>query len=146
MLQIQIPNCYNQLKLIISLFSIRNSVEYRVLCSAILGLAGWAGVIFSLRQLMKLLLRYQGWLYEERGAGRQVSLPTRAWFLAMQPFFRFFQPELYSFQGALPTLPVPALSDTREKVRNCTNLLLKNPSVIDIDVSLVFEKCPATVG
>jgi carnitine O-palmitoyltransferase 1 len=123
MLQIQIPNCYNQLKLIISLFSIRNSVEYRVLCSAILGLAGWAGVIFSLRQLMKLLLRYQGWLYEERGAGRQVSLPTRAWFLAMQPFFRFFQPELYSFQGALPTLPVPALSDTREKVRNCTKLV-----------------------
>ena len=95
---------------------------------------------------MKLLLRYQGWLYEERGAGRQVSLPTRAWFLAMQPFFRFFQPELYSFQGALPTLPVPALSDTREKVRNCTNLLLKNPSVIDIYVSLVFEKCPAPVG
>jgi hypothetical protein len=95
----------------------RNSVEYRVLCSAILGLAGWAGVIFSLRQLMGLLLKYHGWMYEERGAGRQVSLPTRAWFLAMQPFFRLFQPQLYSFQGMLPTLPVPSLSSTREKVR-----------------------------
>lgn len=65
---------------------------------------------------MRLLLKYHGWLYEERGAGRQVSLPTRAWLLAMQPFFRLFKPQLYSFQGTLPTLPVPALSSTREKV------------------------------
>lgn len=96
--------------------SCRNSVEYRVLCAALLGVAGWAGVIFSLRQLMKLLLKYHGWMYEERGPGRKVSLQTRAWFLAMQPFFRLFQPQLYSFQGALPTLPVPSLAATREKV------------------------------
>ncbi|XP_032784458.2 carnitine O-palmitoyltransferase 1, liver isoform isoform X2 [Daphnia magna] len=102
----------------------KNSVEYRVLCSAILGLAGWTGVIFSLRELMRLLLKYHGWLYEERGAGRQVSLPTRAWLLAMQPFFRLFKPQLYSFQGTLPTLPVPALSSTREKYLRSVRPLL----------------------
>lgn len=97
-----------------------------MLCAALLGLAGWAGVIFSLRQLMRVLLKYQGWLYEERGAGRQVSLTTRAWFLAMQPFFRLFQPQLYSFQGALPSLPVPSLHSTREKVYVDSPQVLRN--------------------
>ena len=106
--------------------SSRNSVEYRVLCAALLGVAGWAGVIFSLRQLMRVLLKYHGWLYEERGPGRQVSLTTRAWFLAMQPFFRLFQPHLYSFQGALPTLPVPSLCSTREKVQIAFRNLYKH--------------------
>ena len=38
----------------------RNSVEYRLICAALMGLAGWAGMIFSVRQVMKLLLRYHG--------------------------------------------------------------------------------------
>ena len=62
-------------------------------------------------------------MYEERGPGRKVSLPTRAWALLMQPFFKLIRPQLYSFQGTLPTLPVPALNDTCRKVAGILTLI-----------------------
>lgn len=55
-------------------------------------------------------------MYEERGPGREISLTTRSWSLIMQCFFRLTRPQLYSFQGTLPSLPVPSLEDTRKKV------------------------------
>ena len=90
-------------------------IEYRLIAAALVGLASWTGIVLSLRQLMKLLLKYHGWMYEERGPGRSVSLSTRAWALLMKPVFKLFKPQLYSFQGALPSLPVPSLEDTRRR-------------------------------
>ena len=54
-------------------------------------------------------------MYEERGAGRKVSLSTRSWVVLMQPFVKLARPHLYSFQGALPSLPVPPLEETLVK-------------------------------
>lgn len=70
-------------------------------------------------------------MYEERGPGRQVSLATKSWLLTMQLFFRLTRPQLYSFQGTLPSLPVPSLEDTRRKANTTTyntiiTMLLKN--------------------
>ena len=95
---------------------IRNAVEYRVICAALLGFASWAGVIFSLRTVLKMLFSYHGWMYEERGPGRKVSFKTKLWALAIRPFVSISKPQLYSFQGTLPSLPVPSLAATREKV------------------------------
>jgi len=36
------------------------SIEYRLIAAAIVGLASWTGIVLSLRQLMKLLLKYHG--------------------------------------------------------------------------------------
>ena len=55
-------------------------------------------------------------MYEERGPGRKIGLATRSWLSTMQLFFSLVRPQLYSFQGTLPSLPLPALGDTCRKV------------------------------
>lgn len=42
------------------IFLHRKSVEYRLIAAALVGLAGWTGFIFTIRQMMKVLLRYHG--------------------------------------------------------------------------------------
>lgn len=39
----------------------------------------WIIVCLTMRYTLKLLLIYKGWMYESRGAGRKVSLATKAW-------------------------------------------------------------------
>lgn len=99
-------------------------MEYRLIAAALVGLASWTGIVLSLRQIMKFLLKYHGWMYEERGPGRSVSLTTRIWALLMMPVFKLFKPQLYSFQGVLPALPVPSLEDTRTKYLRSVRPLL----------------------
>nr|CAG4645461.1 EOG090X04D9 [Lynceus sp. MCZ IZ 141354] len=93
----------------------KDSPEWRALACAIVGLGYWTAGALSLRYLLKLLLTYKGWMYEQRGAGRQVSLKTKAWLLAISPFVKLTWPQLYSFQGSLPSLPVPTLKETRRR-------------------------------
>lgn len=40
------------------------------------------------------------------------------------PVFKLFKPQLYSFQGVLPALPVPSLEDTRTKYLRSVRPLL----------------------
>lgn len=55
-------------------------------------------------------------MYEERGKGRSVSLATKMWLAAVKILSGWNHPMLYSFQGSLPSLPLPSLDDTMTRV------------------------------
>ncbi|XP_067830625.1 carnitine O-palmitoyltransferase 1, liver isoform-like isoform X2 [Heptranchias perlo] len=77
--------------------------------SALLFATGlWLALIFVMRQILKTLLSYHGWMFEEHG---KVSLTTKVWFTLVK-IFSGRKPMLYSFQTSLPRLPVPSIKDT----------------------------------
>ena len=82
-------------------------------------------------------------MYEERGPGRKVSVITRSWALLMQPFFKLTSPHLYSFQGVLPSLPIPSLVETRRKVFSNETIYLAFK--YDSYFIVVFEECAPTL-
>lgn len=59
---------------------------------------------------------YKGWMYEARGKGRKVSFQTKLWLFLVKLLSGWNTPKLYSFQGSLPRLPLPALHDTMARV------------------------------
>lgn len=81
-------------------------------------LATWAAVVGCIliaacqRLLLQLLLSYQGFLYLEHG--KPVPLHIKAWFFATRLLLGAY-PLMYSFQSALPPLPVPPLKQTVDK-------------------------------
>lgn len=68
----------------------------------------WLALIFVMRQILKTLLSYHGWMFEEHG---KVSSTTKVWFTLVK-IFSGRKPMLYSFQNSLPRLPVPPVQDT----------------------------------
>ncbi|XP_032093372.1 carnitine O-palmitoyltransferase 1, brain isoform [Thamnophis elegans] len=71
----------------------------------------WLALIMTMRSILKMLLCYHGWIYEEHG---RVSNITKIW-LALVKIFSGRKPMLYSYQASLPRLPVPAIADTMRK-------------------------------
>lgn len=71
----------------------------------------WITVILFLKYSLKALLCYTAWMYEPRG---RMSLRTKIW-LGLTKLFGSRRPLLYSYQGSLPQLPVPALKDTMNR-------------------------------
>nr|XP_056719890.1 carnitine O-palmitoyltransferase 1, brain isoform [Euleptes europaea] len=68
----------------------------------------WLALIVTMRSILRLLLCYHGWMYEEYG---KMSNVTKIW-LALVKIFAGRKPMLYSYQASLPRLPVPAIKDT----------------------------------
>lgn len=87
-------------------------------------LALWLIGVFTLRYSLKLLLIYKGWMYEERGRGRQVSTATKLWVLLVRVLSGWNKPKLYSFQGSLPRLPLPSLHSTMQRYLRSVRPLL----------------------
>lgn len=58
----------------------------------------------------------QGWMYESRGPGSKLSLKTMVWASVVKVLSGWNKPRLYSFQGSLPRLPLPAVRDTMRRV------------------------------
>lgn len=67
------------------------------------------GFTYSQRLFLRQLLSYHGWLYERS----TKSLKTKIWGMMLKNMFtlRFYHATL-SFDGALPTLPLPTISET----------------------------------
>ncbi|XP_039220868.1 carnitine O-palmitoyltransferase 1, brain isoform isoform X6 [Crotalus tigris] len=65
----------------------------------------------TMRSILKMLLCYHGWMYEEHG---RISITTKIW-LALVKIFSGRKPMLYSYQASLPRLPVPAIKDTMRR-------------------------------
>uniref|UniRef100_A0A671S455 carnitine O-palmitoyltransferase n=1 Tax=Sinocyclocheilus anshuiensis TaxID=1608454 RepID=A0A671S455_9TELE len=85
------------------------SIQCRTVVSAVLfSTLLWFSLIFTMRLCLKQLLSYHGWMFEQHG---KVSNTTKIW-AAMVRIFSGRQPLLYSYQGSLPNLPVPAVKDT----------------------------------
>ncbi|XP_049766558.1 carnitine O-palmitoyltransferase 1, liver isoform-like [Schistocerca cancellata] len=93
---------------------------WQILCSeaavcTVLGVGSWSVLVLALRYTLKALFTYKGWMYEEGGRGRSVSLATKLWLLSVKVLTFATKPSLYSYQGVLPRLPVPPLNETIEK-------------------------------
>lgn len=67
-------------------------------------------VLIQIRQyILRKLYSYHGWMYQEHG--EKVPLNTKVW-AGLVKLFIGRNPSLYSYQGLLPTLPLPSLDDT----------------------------------
>uniref|UniRef100_A0A671MQY2 carnitine O-palmitoyltransferase n=1 Tax=Sinocyclocheilus anshuiensis TaxID=1608454 RepID=A0A671MQY2_9TELE len=99
------------------------SVQCRTVVSAVLfSTLLWLLLIFTMRLCLKQLLSYHGWMYEQHG---KVSNTTKIW-AAMVRIFSGRQPLLYSYQGSLPNLPVPAVKDTVKRYLESARLLMSD--------------------
>lgn len=92
-------------------------MRWQIASIATAGLAFWLTVIFTIRYTLRLLLIYKGWMYEARGKGRRISLRTKLWVVLVKFLSGVTKPQLYSFQGSLPRLPLPPIEDTMARVR-----------------------------
>ena len=71
----------------------------------------WFGYSMLLRAILKLLLSYENFIFENPRAG--YTLRTKLWFIALKIFRG--DPKLYSCQNALPSLPIPSIDKTCER-------------------------------
>ncbi|XP_050447683.1 carnitine O-palmitoyltransferase 1, liver isoform isoform X2 [Cataglyphis hispanica] len=92
--------------------------------SVVVGLFLWLTVIYVIRYTLKLLLMYKGWMYEARGKESKPSKMTQIWLLLVKLFSGWHKPMLYSFQGSLPRLPLPAVADTMRRYLRSVRPLL----------------------
>lgn len=95
------------------------TVSWQLFACSMSGLLVWLGICYTMRYTLKLLLMYKGWMYESRGSGSKVSLPTKLWAGATKVLSSWNKPNLYSFQGSLPRLPLPSVHDTTQRVILC---------------------------
>uniref|UniRef100_A0A7N6F6D6 carnitine O-palmitoyltransferase n=1 Tax=Anabas testudineus TaxID=64144 RepID=A0A7N6F6D6_ANATE len=74
----------------------------------LVGTSLWITIIMIMRNVLKSLLSWHGWMQERHGT---VSWSSRLWLLLVR-LFSGRKPMLYSFQNSLPRLPVPSVKDT----------------------------------
>uniref|UniRef100_A0A674P478 carnitine O-palmitoyltransferase n=1 Tax=Takifugu rubripes TaxID=31033 RepID=A0A674P478_TAKRU len=77
----------------------------RIVGGVLVGTGLWVTIIMIMRNVLKSLLSWHGWMYERHGS---ISWTSRL----LVKVFSGRKPMLYSFQNSLPRLPVPAVSDT----------------------------------
>ncbi|XP_056307348.1 carnitine O-palmitoyltransferase 1, liver isoform isoform X2 [Danio aesculapii] len=80
----------------------------RIVGGVLVGTGLWIAVTFVMRNALKYLLSWHGWMFNRHGT---LSLKTKIW-LVLVKLFSGPKPMLYSFQSSLPRLPVPPVKDT----------------------------------
>ncbi|XP_063053606.1 carnitine O-palmitoyltransferase 1, liver isoform isoform X2 [Engraulis encrasicolus] len=83
----------------------------RVVGGVLVGTGLWVTVIFIMRNVLRCLLSWHGWMYNKHG---HMSVTSSIWMFLVR-VFSGRKPMLYSFQSALPRLPVPAVKDTMQR-------------------------------
>ncbi|XP_040289657.1 carnitine O-palmitoyltransferase 1, brain isoform isoform X2 [Bufo bufo] len=82
-----------------------------IISALLFSTALWFALIMTMRYILKQLLSYHGWMYEQHG---KMSATTKLW-LTLVKIFSGRKPMLYSYQASLPRLPVPKVKDTMQK-------------------------------
>lgn len=128
------------------LFSVRSTTGWQTVTCCLVGFIYWYSVCLIMRYTLKLLLSYKGFLFETRG--KKVSLTTKIWAVLVKGecdanvadnsfffsltfilvFVKWNTPKIYSFQGSLPRLPLPDLSDTIRRYLRSVRPLLDDAS------------------
>ncbi|XP_077425137.1 carnitine O-palmitoyltransferase 1, liver isoform isoform X1 [Vanacampus margaritifer] len=80
----------------------------KIVGGVLVGTGLWVTIIMIMRNVLKCLLSWHGWMYARHGS---VSWSTRLWMVLVK-VFSGRKPMLYSFQNSLPRLPVPPVKDT----------------------------------
>ncbi|XP_038155947.1 carnitine O-palmitoyltransferase 1, muscle isoform [Cyprinodon tularosa] len=102
-------------------YKVYMQVQTRAVVSAILFATGvWLFFIYLMRFTLKTLLSYHGWIFESHG---KMSTCTKLW-LSLVKMISGRRPLLYSFQAALPRLPVPRVDDTIQRYLESVRPLL----------------------
>ncbi|XP_051916022.1 carnitine O-palmitoyltransferase 1, liver isoform isoform X1 [Hippocampus zosterae] len=111
-------NKYNQLDPSLGLFAklgqhmpiskYMSTDSQKIVGGVLVGTGLWVTIIMIMRNVLKCLLSWHGWMYARHGS---VSWSTRVWMLLVK-VFSGRKPMLYSFQNSLPRLPVPSVKDT----------------------------------
>ncbi|XP_039309848.1 carnitine O-palmitoyltransferase 1, liver isoform-like isoform X1 [Solenopsis invicta] len=89
-----------------------SSILAHLVGSFVVALFLWLAVVYAIRNTLKLLFLYKGWMYEVRGKDCKPSKLTQVWLLLVKLFSGWHKPMLYSFQELLPRLPLPTVPDT----------------------------------
>lgn len=100
----------------------------------------WMLFVITIRNLLKGLLCYQGWMYDARG---KVSMCTKLWGIGVK-VMGGKNPQLYSYQSSLPRLPVPPLSKTVERYLLSVRPLLDDQEYEEM--KKLSEDFKATIG
>uniref|UniRef100_A0A8C1V9M3 carnitine O-palmitoyltransferase n=1 Tax=Cyprinus carpio TaxID=7962 RepID=A0A8C1V9M3_CYPCA len=90
----------------------------RVVGGVLIGTGLWIAVTFVMRNALKYLLSWHGWMFNRHGS---LSLKTKIW-LVLVKVFSGPKPMLYSFQSSIPRLPVPPIKDTVRRVSQAFSL------------------------
>uniref|UniRef100_A0A2H1W6J1 carnitine O-palmitoyltransferase n=1 Tax=Spodoptera frugiperda TaxID=7108 RepID=A0A2H1W6J1_SPOFR len=118
-----------------------NSTMWQVIACLLAALSMWLSVIFLMRYLLKLLLMYKGWMYESRAPGSKISVKTMLWISVVKVLSGWNKPKLYSFQGSLPRLPLPAVKDTMKRYLTSVRPLLDDENYKRVErLSKEFEE------
>uniref|UniRef100_A0A673MNB8 carnitine O-palmitoyltransferase n=1 Tax=Sinocyclocheilus rhinocerous TaxID=307959 RepID=A0A673MNB8_9TELE len=80
----------------------------RIVGGVLIGTGLWIAVTFVMRNVLKYLLSWHGWMFNRHGS---LSLTTKIW-LVLVKVCSGPKPMLYSFQNSIPRLPVPPIKDT----------------------------------
>ncbi|XP_048462975.1 carnitine O-palmitoyltransferase 1, liver isoform isoform X2 [Rhincodon typus] len=91
-----------------------------VLSALLFGTALWLALVFTMRQTLKLLLSYHGWMFIEHG---KPPPHVKLWMLLVK-IFSGRKPLMNSFQTSLPRLPVPSVKDTMRRYLESVQPLL----------------------
>lgn len=100
----------------------------------------WLMFVILIRQMLKLLLTYQGWMYDQRG---KVSTMTKLWGTGVK-VLGGKNPQLYSYQSSLPRLPVPDLTSTVRRYLESVRPLLNDQDFEDM--KRLSEEFESTIG
>uniref|UniRef100_A0A672G2A3 carnitine O-palmitoyltransferase n=1 Tax=Salarias fasciatus TaxID=181472 RepID=A0A672G2A3_SALFA len=94
----------------------------KIVGGVLVGTGLWVTIIMIMRNVLKSLLSWHGWMYANHGS---VSWTTRIWMLLVK-VFSGRKPMLYSFQNSLPRLPVPSVKDTCKRYLESVRPLMED--------------------
>ncbi|XP_046907741.1 carnitine O-palmitoyltransferase 1, liver isoform isoform X2 [Hypomesus transpacificus] len=95
----------------LSLSQYMSTESQRMVGGVLVSTGLWVGIIFVMRNTLKCLLSWHGWMHASHGS---INWSTRLWMLLVK-VFSGRKPMLYSFQNSLPRLPVPSIQDTTRR-------------------------------
>ncbi|KAL2094139.1 hypothetical protein ACEWY4_011451 [Coilia grayii] len=94
----------------------------RVVGGILVGTGLWVAIIFVMRNVLKSLLSWHGWMYNRHG---HMNIKSSIWMFLVR-VFSGRKPMLYSFQSALPRLPVPPVKDTMRQYLESVRPLMED--------------------
>ncbi|XP_062276062.1 carnitine O-palmitoyltransferase 1, liver isoform isoform X1 [Scomber scombrus] len=109
----------------------------KIVGGVLLGTGLWVTIIMIMRNVLKCLLSWHGWMYARHGS---VSWSTRLWMVLVK-VFSGRKPMLYSFQNSLPRLPVPSIKDTCSRHLESVRALMDDDEFEQMkELTIDFEK------
>ncbi|XP_053213840.1 carnitine O-palmitoyltransferase 1, liver isoform-like [Panonychus citri] len=107
-----------------------------LLACFVYGVAVWVAKAMIMKYTLKCLLIYKGWMYESHGSG--PSLSSSIWVFLMK-MLTIKRPLLYSYQGALPRLPLPSVGETIDRYLRSIQALCDDDEDYQRKTKLAYE-------